>query len=74
MKVYIATVETRYPSVAVAETADEAVRLACSHALAFLKEANATVPGQTDTVEGVADYFGVVADEIEMNSAKFDRG
>ena len=71
MRVYVATVETRYPSVAVAETADEAVRLACAHALAFLKEANATVPGETDTVEGVAEYFGVSADEIELNSAKF---
>jgi hypothetical protein len=73
VKVFIATVETRYPSIAVAETAEDAIRLAADHALAFLKEAQATMTGKTDTVEGVVEYFAVTAEEIELNTAKFEK-
>jgi hypothetical protein len=37
--------------------------------LAFLSQNNAVVPGETDTVDGIEEYFGVWAQEIEVGSA-----
>ena len=72
--VFVATVPTRYPSIAVAQTATDAIQLAANHALNFLKENRAIESGRTDTVEGVIEYFGVSVINLEMNSATFMEG
>lgn len=69
MKVYVAVVETRYEVMAVAQTAKDAIRIASERALQFLHDNDAVREGQTDTVERVAEYFGVYAQEIEVGSA-----
>ncbi len=69
MKVWIARVDTRYEVVAVGESERDAIRIACEKALAFLSQNNAVVPGETDTVDGIEEYFGVWAQEIEVGSA-----
>lgn len=69
MNVYVAVVETRYEVMAVARTADDAIRIASERALQFLRDNDAVIDGVTDTVEGVAEYFGVYANEIEIGAA-----
>jgi len=71
---FVATVPTRYPSIAIAQTETDAIQLAANHALDFLKENHASESGRTDTVEGVIEYFGVSVIELEMNSATFMEG
>jgi hypothetical protein len=66
--VYVATVDTRYEIMAVATTEADAIRIACEKALEWLKAQDA-VSDETDTVEKIADYFGVFATKLAMNSA-----
>ena len=67
--VWVARVDTRYEVVAVAGTESEAVEQACRGALKFLRRNNATVKGQTDTIKGIEDYFGVWAQEIPLGGS-----
>lgn len=68
MKVYIATVDTNYETIAVANTEADAIRLAAQRAWEFLRDANALYP-DTETPEKVAEYFGIYAMEIEVGTA-----
>lgn len=66
MKLFVATIETRYEVMAVAETADEAERLASEKAFDFLQGGRLVF----DSPEEVIDYFGVNVTEIELGTAK----
>lgn len=68
-KVYVATVPTYYEIMAVARTADDAIRIASAKAVEYLRSCDAVIVGETDTPEGVADYYGVHADEVEIGTA-----
>ena len=70
MKVYVATIPTRYETMAVALTEVEARRIAAEHAYNFLKEVDATTD-DTDSPEKVLDYFGSCVTEVEIGSANF---
>lgn len=67
--VWVARVDTRYEVMAVGRTEREAIEQACLKALEFLRQNNATVEGETDTVEGIEDYFGVWAQPVKLGSA-----
>ncbi|QBP31093.1 hypothetical protein SEA_REFUGE_75 [Mycobacterium phage Refuge] len=67
MKVFIATVDTYYQTMAVAETAEEATRLAVVRAQAFLAEREHIMG--TATQEEFVEYYGVNLTEIEVGTA-----
>ena len=68
--VFVATIDTRYEAMAVADTEDEAVRLVSEHAYRWLKATGALYP-QTDSPEKVADYFGVTVTAVTVGAAVF---
>lgn len=68
MKVYVAIVRTKYEIMGVAQTADDAIRIASEKALEYLRSCD-YVDDETDTPEGVAEYYGVHADEVEIGTA-----
>ena len=68
--VYVALVDTRYQIMSVATTESEAIRVACAKALVYLTEAGA-VSTDTDSVEKIADYFGVGATKLTIGTADF---
>ncbi|UJD20914.1 hypothetical protein SEA_ZIMMER_76 [Mycobacterium phage Zimmer] len=68
MKLFIATVDTRYQAMSVAETAEEATRLAVVCAQEFLAETGHIMA--TATHEEFVEYFGVNVTELELGSAK----
>jgi hypothetical protein len=71
--VYVAIVDTRHEIMAVAVTEADAIRIACEKALEWL-ESQGAVSEDTNTVEKIADYFGVSATKLAMNSAGFKNG
>lgn len=66
MKVYVATIETRYTTIAVGTTEENARRLAGRHALRWLKE-----QGVTDfkSANAVLDYFACTVTECELDGS-----
>lgn len=68
--VFVATVDTRYQIMAVAETYQGARRLATEKALAWLQanQVSSTLWKNATTLD-VADYFGVNVTEIPIGSA-----
>ncbi|QBJ00260.1 hypothetical protein SEA_PHARAOH_72 [Mycobacterium phage Pharaoh] len=65
MKVFVATIETRYETMAVAETEAEAIRLAGEKAVEFLK----TTSSPIRTSQEAIDYLGVTVTEVAVGSA-----
>jgi len=70
MKVYVATVPTKYETMAVALTEAEAVRLASEWAYQYLSDVGAKTY-HTDTPQKVLDYLGSNVTEVELGSATF---
>ena len=70
MKVYVATIQTRYETMAVALTEDEARRIASEYAHKFLSDVDA-LTDETNTPEKVLDFFGSCVTEVEIGSANF---
>ena len=66
MNVFIATIPTRYETVAVGSTADNARRLAGRHALKYLKANGVT---EFKTVAEVVDNFGCNLLECKVNGS-----
>ena len=66
MKVYVAQIETRYETIAVGTTEENARRLAGRHALKWLKE-----QGVTDfkSAAEVLDYFACNVTECEVDGS-----
>lgn len=69
--VYVATVDTRYEIVAVAETEAEAIQVAATKALEYMRSWDAITPGENDTVEGIIEWFGIGATRVEMGTAVY---
>lgn len=69
--VWVATVDTYYRVTAVAESQDEAVRLAATGALRYLRGAG-TESVDTDSVEKIIDWFGVTAQAIVIGAAALE--
>ncbi|AFU20699.1 hypothetical protein SEA_CHUPACABRA_74 [Mycobacterium phage Chupacabra] len=74
---FIATVQISYPVVALAETYDEARTLAGEKAVEFLRQSGfdfaestrySDAPG--DSVEGIAEYFGISVYEVPVGTAR----
>ena len=70
MKVFVATIPTRYETMAVALTEVEARRIAAEYAHKFLSDVDALMD-ETETPEKVLDYFGCCVTEVEIGSANF---
>lgn len=70
MKVFVATIPTRYETMAVATTEVEARRVASEYAHKFLFDAGALCE-ETDTPTKILNYFGCCVTEIEIGSANF---
>ena len=75
MRVYVATVDTRNEIMGVGATEQEAIDAACRLALDYLnyrpsEQWQRAVP-ECQTIEDVAEYFGVSATEIEVGTATF---
>jgi hypothetical protein len=66
MIVYVATIPTRYETVAVGSTEHNARRLAGRHALKYLKANGVT---EFKTVAEVVDYFGCNVVECKVNGS-----
>jgi hypothetical protein len=66
--VFVATVETRYEVVAVGETEDQA--RPAELALKYLDK-TVGLDDDTDTVEKVADYFGINVTKVNVGTACF---
>lgn len=67
--VWVAIVETNYEAIGVATTEGEAVRLAQLRALQYLEDVQATRPGETDTVAGIAEWFAVSVTRVPIGGA-----
>jgi hypothetical protein len=67
MRVYVATIPTKYEIVAVATTESDARYLAAEHAKTYL----ADVGIHYDNADKVLEYFGCCVTEIEIGTAKF---
>ncbi|AEK07351.1 hypothetical protein PBI_MYXUS_80 [Mycobacterium phage Myxus] len=67
-QVYIATISLFYQVVAVAETEEEARRLACEEGYSYLKSVHGDL-GYTDPAY-VAEYFGCTVQEFVVGSAR----
>ncbi|QXN73915.1 hypothetical protein SEA_EAGLEPRIDE_80 [Mycobacterium phage Eaglepride] len=74
---FIATVQTSYPVIALAETYAEARTLAGEKALEFLRQSGfefaestrySEAPGES--VEGIAEYFGITVYEVPVGTAR----
>ncbi|AGK88007.1 hypothetical protein M041_gp12 [Mycobacterium phage Severus] len=74
---FIATVQTSYPVLALAETHDEARQLAGEKALEFLRQSGfefaestrySDAPGES--VDGIEEYFGITVYEVPVGSAR----
>ena len=68
MKVYVATVDTRYEIMAVGATEQEAIQVAGKRAFEWLSEQGA-LTDRTDSVEKVIEYFDIWASEVEVGKA-----
>ena len=69
--VFVANVRTSVEATAVAETADQAARLACAKAMEYLQSVHADL-GYDDPML-VGKYFGVTVIEFEVGTAQFTR-
>lgn len=67
--VFVATVDTRYQIMAVAETYQGARRLALQRALEELQSTGGPFWSEKNTPADVENYFGVNVNEVLMNSA-----
>ncbi|AHJ86439.1 hypothetical protein 40AC_76 [Mycobacterium phage 40AC] len=65
MQLFVATIETRYQTMAVAKTAGEAIRLASIRAFEFLQQAGTEFTGP----EQIIEYFGVTVTEVPLGGA-----
>ena len=70
-KYYIAQIDTRYGVMGLADTEEEAVRLAAVRAKQFLDGAGAFNPmnGKRWTMNSIISYFSPRVTELEMNTA-----
>ena len=70
-KYYIAQIDTRYGVIGLADTEEEAVRVASVRAKQFLDGVGAFNPmdGKPWTVDSIVSYFSPRVTEIEMNTA-----
>lgn len=70
MKVFVATIPTRYEVIACATTEEEALSLAAKFAYNHLLEIGAIIEA-TETPEKLLEYFGRHVTELEIGSASF---
>ncbi|QGJ90221.1 hypothetical protein PBI_SHEAKEIRA_75 [Mycobacterium phage SheaKeira] len=68
MILFVATVDTRYQTMAVAKTADKAIELAVARAQEYLGETGHLMAKATQ--QEFVEYFGVNVTEIELGTAK----
>lgn len=70
--VYVAVVETHDEIIAIADNAGDAVKFASRKALSYLQDRGATFG--RNTPEKIAEYFGITAVAVPLNTAVFLRG
>jgi hypothetical protein len=69
MRVYVATIDTRYEVMAVATTAKEARQLVAKQALEYLRQGGHTP--EHNSIKAVLDYFEPCVTELEIGTADF---